>query len=57
MQFKETKRALLREKQEQELAELEEKLMEKRYILMRANDSHQKTYGNLLYTIEIRALD
>lgn len=41
--FKETKRALLREKQAQEIAELEEKLMEKRFVLMRANDSHRKT--------------
>lgn len=47
MRFKETKRSLLQEKQEQELAELEEKLMEKRYILMRANDNHRKTYGAL----------
>ncbi|KAF1334959.1 hypothetical protein FI667_g1663, partial [Globisporangium splendens] len=41
--LKETKRALLREKHEQEIAQLGEKLMEKRYILMRANENHRKT--------------
>ncbi|KAG7382095.1 hypothetical protein PHYPSEUDO_005309 [Phytophthora pseudosyringae] len=41
--FKEKKRALLLEKQQQELAEAEEKLMEKRYAVMRANDNHRKT--------------
>ncbi|TMW56494.1 hypothetical protein Poli38472_006504 [Pythium oligandrum] len=39
--FKETKRALLLQKQQEELAELDEKLMEKRYILMRANDRNR----------------
>jgi hypothetical protein len=42
--FKETKCALLLEKQQQELTEAEEKLMEKRYVAMRANDNHRKTY-------------
>lgn len=41
--FKENKRALLLQKQQQELAEAKEKLMEKRYVVMRANDSHRKT--------------
>ncbi|KAG7400877.1 hypothetical protein PHYBOEH_004089 [Phytophthora boehmeriae] len=41
--FKGKKRALLLEKQQQELAEAREKLMEKRYVVMRANDSHRKT--------------
>ncbi|KAL4144688.1 hypothetical protein PRNP1_013814 [Phytophthora ramorum] len=41
--FKESKRALLLEKQQQELAEVKEKLMEKRYVVMRANDNHRKT--------------
>ncbi|KAL4165127.1 hypothetical protein KRP22_003858 [Phytophthora ramorum] len=41
--FKENKRALLLEKQQQELAEVKEKLMEKRYVVMRANDNHRKT--------------
>uniref|UniRef100_K3WGM1 Uncharacterized protein n=1 Tax=Globisporangium ultimum (strain ATCC 200006 / CBS 805.95 / DAOM BR144) TaxID=431595 RepID=K3WGM1_GLOUD len=41
--LKETKRALLREKHEQEIAELGEKLMEKRYILMRVNNNHRKS--------------
>lgn len=47
--FKETKRTLLREKQAREVAELEEKLMEKRYILMRTNESHRKTYVSFVY--------
>ncbi|KAL3671458.1 hypothetical protein V7S43_003380 [Phytophthora oleae] len=41
--FKENKRALLLEKQQEELAEAREKLMEKRYVVMRANDTHRKT--------------
>ncbi|RLN61547.1 hypothetical protein BBJ29_005069 [Phytophthora kernoviae] len=41
--FKEKKRALLLEKQQQELAEAKEKLMEKRYMVMRANNSYRKT--------------
>lgn len=39
--FKDTKRALLLQKQQEELAELDEKLMEKRYILMRSNDRNR----------------
>ncbi|DBA04014.1 TPA: hypothetical protein N0F65_009361 [Lagenidium giganteum] len=41
--FKDTKRALLLEKQREELTEMDEKLMEKRYITMRANENHRKT--------------
>ncbi|GMF19182.1 unnamed protein product [Phytophthora lilii] len=41
--FKDNKRALLLEKQQQELAEAKEKLTEKRYVVMRANDNHRKT--------------
>ncbi|KUF98633.1 Ubiquitin carboxyl-terminal hydrolase [Phytophthora nicotianae] len=41
--FKENKRALLLQKQQQELAEAEEKLTEKRYVVQRANDNHRKT--------------
>ncbi|KAE9347541.1 hypothetical protein PR003_g6867 [Phytophthora rubi] len=41
--FKEKKRALLLEQQEQELAEADEKLTEKRYVVMRVNDNHRKT--------------
>ncbi|RLN86794.1 hypothetical protein BBJ28_00008590 [Nothophytophthora sp. Chile5] len=42
-QLKETKRSLLLQKQRQELAEMDEKLTEKRYVVLRANDNHQKT--------------
>lgn len=42
--FKQTKRDLLLAKQQEELMELDEKMMEKRYILMRANDTQRKTY-------------
>ncbi|KAJ0397885.1 hypothetical protein ATCC90586_006471 [Pythium insidiosum] len=37
--YKETKRALLRQKHQEEIAELDEKLLEKKYILMRSDDS------------------
>lgn len=42
--FKDTKRELLRVKQAEELAELDKKLTEKRYITMRRNDHHRSTY-------------
>lgn len=50
--FKETKRAGLRQKQAQEIAELEEKLVEKRFVLLRANELHRKTC--VLLTSEYR---
>ncbi|KAG2790749.1 hypothetical protein PC129_g6994 [Phytophthora cactorum] len=40
--FKENRRSLLLQKQQQELAEAEEKLTEKRYVVQRANENHRK---------------
>ncbi|KAG1710799.1 hypothetical protein DVH05_013524 [Phytophthora capsici] len=51
--FKEKKRALLLEKQQEELAEAREKLMEKRYVVMRANETHRKTEEQRMKNLKV----